>query len=134
MARTSPRSAGAPVLSMSWRGIRQYLDSASCRVNESDPSHWKFNRTTLGPLPYRRSWGCACLLLERDSFSRLDEREQRGALDKPLSEIVRLLEFNLLERFWQMELRREGGPSYNPDRAIYMKYEGATLPIRAAVV
>ena len=28
--------------------------------------------------------------------------------DKPLSEIVRLLEFNLLEKFWHAELRQQG--------------------------
>lgn len=44
----------------------------------------------------------------RDIFRSLDERERRDVFDKPLSEVVRLLEFNLLESFWQTELRRQG--------------------------
>lgn len=48
-----------------------------------------------------------------EAFSRLGERERRKVLDKPLSEIVRLLEFNLLEKFWQTELQRQGVISYS---------------------
>lgn len=44
----------------------------------------------------------------RDIFGRLGERERRNVFDKPLSEIVRLLEFNLLEKFWQIELQLQG--------------------------
>lgn len=48
------------------------------------------------------------MISNSDRFGRLGERERRKVFDKPLSEIVRLLEFNLLEKFWHAELRLQG--------------------------
>lgn len=44
----------------------------------------------------------------REAFNGLDEKGRRGILGGPLDEIVRLLEENLLQRFWQIELQRQG--------------------------
>lgn len=44
----------------------------------------------------------------RDAFNGLDDKGRWSILDGPLNEIVRLLEENLLQKFWQTELHRQG--------------------------